>query len=559
MHEEPNRHKGYIIFTWTNEEDDFIEILLQHTETLQFKSSWNPRARFVVAVSGYGNEQPYLVALNVSQILWHMHKIVNIIILVVNPDAILGTRRDKSHVFNIYTWFPYKGHQCVEPTEVVLIDHCLHEYNGRLSNNEPLFPNKIPNNLLGCPLRVGVLDAPPYVILTGSDTDTEERTVYEFRGLEFEYLLSVSKVLNITLEFHPAPSASDLHERVMSSIAELRLGSLDVIIGRMTLTPLTISVVDFTIPYIFDSVQWYVPCPKPALRTEKIMGIFAPAVWFCMAVVILVVALVLWCASYGPDSSLRESRAYRTLHNCVYNSWSAFMGVSVAHMPRTSKLRILFLIFVCYCFAMTTLFQALFTTFLVAPGYGKQIQTFEELTHSDLIYGRDTAIEKGLNYSKIFRHHDLKLDNFACVNSSVCFERLFTKGDVTTLSLRIDAEYLFATKIYGQSKKKTLCTLDEKIMDINTVIYLRLGDPLLDRFNAVIRRCMETGIVGKYWSEFNFNISLQNMGKHKEPDCEICDNMYFVFSLSHLKAAFVVLGLGHALSVIVFVLEFACK
>jgi hypothetical protein len=67
---------------------------------------------------------------------------------------------------------------------------------------------------------------------------------------------------------------------------------------------------------------------------------------------------------------------------------------------------------------------------------------------------------------------------------------------------------------------------------------------------------METGLVEKYWTELKFNLQLQNLKKFKDTDCELCSNMYFVFSLSHLRAAFLVLGLGHVLSVIVFTFEF---
>jgi hypothetical protein len=228
-------------------------------------------------------------------------------------------------------------------------------------------------------------------------------------------------------------------------------------------------------------------------------------------------------------------------------------------MPRTTKLRVLFFIFVCYSFAVNTVFQAIFTTFLLAPGYGRRITSLDELLHSDLIYGRDITIETLLEALSMNDHKRLTLDSFICPNHVTCLQRLFTKGDITTMSLKIDAEYVFSYKVFGRSRNIMLCSVDDIILPMRTVMCLTKGHPLLDRFNAVIRRSMETGLVEKYWSELNFNLQLQNVEKFKDTECELCSNIYFVFSLSHLRAAFLVLGFGYVSSVIVFLLEMCCR
>jgi hypothetical protein len=225
-------------------------------------------------------------------------------------------------------------------------------------------------------------------------------------------------------------------------------------------------------------------------------------------------------------------------------------------MPRTTKLRVLFFIFVCYSFAVNTVFQAIFTTFLVTPGYEKGITSFEELVHSDLIYGRNISIEQILNQFKRYDHRLLKLARLECPNHVTCLQRLFTKGDITTLSFKTQAEYVYSYNIFGHSRNIKLCSVNDTLLAMDIVMSLTKGHPLLYRFNAVIRRSMETGLVEKYWSELNFNLQLQNLNKVKDTECELCSNMYFVFSLSHLRAAFLVLGFGYMFSVIVFMYEF---
>jgi hypothetical protein len=105
------------------------------------------------------------------------------------------------------------------------------------------------------------------------------------------------------------------------------------------------------------------------------------------------------------------------------------MGVSVPQMPRTTNLRVLFFVFVCYCFAMSTVFQAFFTSFLVASGYGKEIASFDQAMHSDLMYGGDALYESSLPLSSIRDPKRLKLRKNECRSLNICLKGLFTEGD----------------------------------------------------------------------------------------------------------------------------------
>jgi hypothetical protein len=235
------------------------------------------------------------------------------------------------------------------------------------------------------------------------------------------------------------------------------------------------------------------------------------------------------------------------------------MGVSVPQMPRTTNLRVLFFVFVCYCFAMSTIFQAFFTSFLVAPGYEKEIATFDELMHSELMYGEFGQYERLLRIESVDFIEDMKLKKFDCPRTMLCLKHLFTEGDITTLATRNDAEYAYPFKENAVGGKNSLCSVEENSYLFYSVMSLKKGFPLLDRFNVVMRRCMESGLVDKYWSEFNFVRQIKDDSEIEENNCAECDGEYFVFSLSHLKAAFVVLGLGYLLCVFVFIVELFWK
>ena len=88
----------------------------------------------------------------------------------------------------------------------------------------------------------------------------------------------------------------------------------------------------------------------------------------------------------------------------MYNAWSIFIGVSVPEMPSSWKLRIFFLIYVCYCFAISTVFQAFFVSYLVEPGYGEKIAAFQELIGSSVNYGFISVIQFGMRTMEFSDH-----------------------------------------------------------------------------------------------------------------------------------------------------------
>ena len=73
----------------------------------------------------------------------------------------------------------------------------------------------------------------------------------------------------------------------------------------------------------------------------------------------------------------------------------------------------------------------------------------------------------------------------------------------------------------------------------------------MDRFNILIRRYLEAGLLERLWTELQHGASLRGGGIFREA----ASDMFFAFSVSHLMPAFVVLIVGTVLSSVVFVAE----
>jgi hypothetical protein len=98
---------------------------------------------------------------------------------------------------------------------------------------------------------------------------------------------------------------------------------------------------------------------------------------------------------------------------------------------------------------------------------------------------------------------------------------------------------------------KIICCFDETLYTVGVTVLLKKGNPLLGRFNILMRRCLEAGLLLKFWRETQHRASLRGGGRF----VEAAGDEYFAFSLSHLMPAFVVLLVGTVLSSVVFIGE----
>jgi hypothetical protein len=194
----------------------------------------------------------------------------------------------------------------------------------------------------------------------------------------------------------------------------------------------------------------------------------------------------------------------------------------------------------------------------VSPGYDSGISSLDDLRHSGLKYGSDRGIDAFLRQFGYVELDRLYLHPFDCSDLEKCMERVFTERDTTIMAATFLPQHV-VTRIGKTSDENLLCSLDVNIFSLNFAKFLHRGRPVLERFNVIIRHCFEAELGEKYWSEIHFNLTLQNKRKSEESGCQTCSDIYFVFTLTHLRVVFVVLRIGHVLSVAVFVAELICK
>ena len=550
---------SYIIFTWTQHENygimDTLSYQIAAMEVAEGES-WNPRGKFLVVLADIDGVPSKELGLQIYEQIWKEHFIIDNTILIANRENYVpmngknytdGLRKD---TLDLYTGFPYERGRCGDVTDVALLDQWRLR-NGTFIHNANLFPQKTTDNFHGCQIKAATLGVPPYIILTGNSTDSDANVVYKLGGLAVHNLLLAVNKMNATVVFLK-PSAIFSLEEGIHAAGSLVDGRSDIVIGMLPLVPLFVSsTFQPTIPYEFTALKWFVPCPQLVARMEKVTHTYQLSVWLTMAILLVLTAIVWWGLANWRHSSLKDSRTFQTLSYCLYNAWAVAMGVPATNTPNTWRFRNLFLVYVCYCFVMSTVFQAFFISYLVEPGYGEKFETFHDLIHSRVAYGYNHIMEVVLvstDYEDWVSFNDSRRED--CSDIVECTRRIGNNDQLCTISAPRISQYL-ASEMGIRDASKFFCTLEENIFTVGFVFLLNNGSPFLNRLNVLTRRSLEGGLLDRYWAQLLWMTRL----KSKMAVGVGVEDLYFVFSISHLSPAFCVLGFGYMLSSAAFLAE----
>jgi hypothetical protein len=222
-------------------------------------------------------------------------------------------------------------------------------------------------------------------------------------------------------------------------------------------------------------------------------------------------------------------------------------------MPRTPSLRSLFLAWVCFSIAFSTVFQAFLTTFLVDSGYKTPTQNMDEL------FGSGMKLAYGSGQSSVFEYGDethasnVRKNIANCPFFRDCVEWALYYKNVSVFLDDLDFAFLSENGIFvNENRKNSLCGLDDGVfLQIGNVMLMFYGEPLLKRVNEIFDRVVETGLYNCWKSQIlnQYKIALKKIAIVNLLD-EYCS-----FNLYHMQPAFYLLLMGLCLSTFCFVVE----
>ena len=350
----------------------------------KFTRLWNSEALFVVAgANQFSLSQQTDIFDYLSQL-----RIYNCIIVSRGHYVIDKNYSSRINVNNVntgmnlvvYTWFPYQSSdRCTEANDITLLDSWVISAEGHFNKNTDLFPEKISNNLNGCPMKAVVRNNYWYFTTDYVNyLDSNGSVVTESGGMELKLLMLVLKEMNMTFIRVPTPEGFEIEEGLTVNLIKAMLAKEAYIaLGAVGTHYLNDPFLDITNNHYIMRCRWYVPCSVKYPRWSSIFRILSVELW--LVLIISIVTAAISTTLVGRYTCMSEWQGYKTLSSSLKNIWAIILGVSVSTMPLTPSLISLFLAWVCFSVSFSTVFQAFLTSFLIDSGYKTPIQSMDEL------------------------------------------------------------------------------------------------------------------------------------------------------------------------------------
>ncbi|KDR07395.1 hypothetical protein L798_02938 [Zootermopsis nevadensis] len=540
LHEIYDKHKGYIIRA--PNETGFLSRQLKSLRS--YRNAWNSRARFVI-ISDEVLPDSGDTAKEILKELRHLN-VYNVILLTPSRGGL--------RALDLYTWFPYQlpSGQCGNVKDVVVLDQWIMEGSGRFLRNVSLFPPKVPRNLGGCNMTASAVAQPPFVM--SSDRNTNERNILKYdEGSDLRLFLFIAEAMNVSVMITASEDTIYVWPTKLqngtwtSALGDIDNKKADIAFSDLLLNLDKLTSFDTTSIYYFSGLVWIIPCAKPFERWSSITRVFSMSMWLLLLISICVSAGFMYFLTKCHSNVVDEIGLYRTLLDCFSNVWAIHLGLSVAKMPTTGHLKIYFIMFVWYCIAINTVFQAFFTSYLVDPGYQKQISSVEDIIESGLEYGFYPGIGVLLPDNSDWRFKEILSHRIPCYDNS-CVERAIEKNDFATISDSKFAEYL---NTCGNNSKSTLCTFTQDSTTKPMAMYLEQGHLLTEYVSRLIDIAVEAGLYN-FWFK---NIMDTSRIKNAFIRSPILTDEYTLLLQTHLQSIYYIQGLSYCLSVTTFLGE----
>lgn len=504
--------------------------------------SWNARAKMVIYITipTKNRRRMMMYYIHILRTLWSYH-VMNIVLL-------LHDWKDHS-IINLFSWNPYDPpRRCGEKQQnpqnyTELYDQCI---NGSLVNNSNIFPDKVPKNLMKCPLKVlGVIWHP---FLNHNQSD-------KYAGFERRILDLIAQRLNFTVKLDT--TTGYWGDRIENGSWDGMFGNLKKGYGEIGIGGIYPDIdvhedFDTTQSYLQDSFAWVVPRAREIPEWENLIISLQPTMWLATVVVYLSCTIIWY---FLAQVVWEKGIKLKTFVPSMLDSWCINLGVSTVFRPTSDSFRIYFVFFCLYSMLWCTIYQTKLITVLTNPTYEKQMTDIDDLLNSKLKFGGNEYFRELFNNS-LDEIEDHFFNNYLVLDVHEILNHLIQFRNVSILTSRLYLRYLSAKTLhYNDAHGEPLFySLHTDVLSFPVEMVTVKGFALLEKFNNLLSRFKSTGLIQNFYKRFDSSTKrlaanlVINAGVDKEHEEES-------LSIIHLQGAFMVLLLGNILATIVFIIE----
>ncbi|KAJ9598467.1 hypothetical protein L9F63_010863 [Diploptera punctata] len=536
-------HNSYLLVTiyYAENVEQTLEDVREQIEKLENYYAWNPRAKFIILLLTQRSDVKQVIK-NILGELRHKEIMnVNVMVLLSNDTG--------ESTMHVYTWFPYKlpSGLCGKLSDIVILDSW--PISQRIGDAN-LFPNKLPNDLGGCLLRVTTFEFPPFVICDSKLGKYKNTSIVD--GFEISMIWCLAKAVNATLMLKIPPGDERggvcLENGTWTGLrADIVYEEADIAMASLLNKLEDHLLFDDSREYFSDRFTWFVARAKPYPRWLGMVRVFAPSTWLVGFLLLIFGGILMrFMASFKIVQKDEGSPKYWNIVICITSVWAVFLGDGIPSMPRNDSFRVFFSAIVFYSYAINTIFQTFFTSYVVDPGLLYQISNLDDLVSYDLVY---TAYFPVLD--KIFTKEFLKkLRPRKICEPFTCLDWIATEDNYATFNGRALLEYI-RDELMSKEGRHEIFAFPEDSFQLNSVMLLPKGSHLLDRINQMLTHIVEAGLPTQ-WLKMILDKRGIEAGVLAFKDWS---DEYVTLTTNHMQGAFYFLFIGFALAITTFVYE----
>lgn len=228
--------------------------------------------------------------------------------------------------------------------------------------------------------------------------------------------------------------------------------------------------------------------------------------------------------------------------------FQSFFGDSITRIPISMPLRILIIGWCVYSFLITNAFQAKLISSLVLPRGLNDIETIEELGHSNLKVMFPKALANHIKEYTDNHTWSILKDQLVEVESWKKFDAAICNKSQTTafIMMRFHADLMEKRSFDKIAGRPLYKIMKECLLSFPRVYFLKLGSMYVDYVSELLRRFHEMGLVDKHAKYTDFMNALHGNVAVEDNENDNVDeaNIKVVITVDHLQTAFYLLLIG---------------
>lgn len=467
-------------------------------------------------------------------------------------NAVLMVPTGNNSSVRAYTWFPYlpPGECGKKNVTAIFLDECLMGNSAMFVGKVPFFPQKFPHNLYGCPIVASTFPWPPFIIKSQANEDGDK--VFYAEGLEIRLLRTIAHSLNATLEYLPPPANDSKWGEYQPSgswtglVGDVYYKRADVALASMTATEERKQYLETTIAYWSNSVVWIVPRPRFISGWRSLLGIFKPTMWAVVLVAYMLASIAL-CSLTHTVFRLRESDFYRNPCNCFMATWAVTLEMGAHVHPRGLIMRFVFICWVIYCLQISTAYKSSLISSLTNPHLEPPILNMKQLANSRLKFQYTVGLSDYFDDPADANMKRIRDSLRFCEDVTICLKSLTLTAEIALVSDKNYVEY-FTPRLYIDSNGRPLLQpVPQEVLSYLNVMVLSRGNLLLERFDELISRIVESGLMVKWARDIMYTRAVGAVSQESGGGRRL--------SMAHLQSMFVLLLIGEGLALVALIVE----